>query len=78
MSLSHRDRQTLCDATGAYLAKIAKLYSDGYKLTLVARHPEKPNGYVVVGDDEDLAAVQATIEQSKTPHSTNESGVFTV
>jgi hypothetical protein len=40
-----------------YLARIAAVLPEGYKITLVARHPSNPKAHMVIGDDKDMDAV---------------------
>ena len=49
--------EVLHQALSRGLLKIADMISAEYKLTLVCRHPTNPKAHIIIGDDEDRAAV---------------------
>lgn len=50
---------------GNMLNRLNQLLPDGYKLTLIARHPNIPNAQMVVSDDTDLEAVANALLTAK-------------
>lgn len=48
------------------LKSLEPLFTPGMRLTLVARHLEDPDAYVVVTSDPDLTKVRAVIEAHQT------------
>jgi hypothetical protein len=54
--------EVLHQALSRKLLGIAEFLSPEYKLTLVARHPTNPNANIVIGDDEDKAAIVHLLE----------------